>query len=151
MNASSDDAMIDDMISFFGNGDRMADTAQWRSMVDGDAQTPICVINHVKIRPQAAYGPGENEPERSGLEAFLAYGRLSLPRIEATGGKMIYSGRFDGAFVGDDDDWNIAIVVSYPSRAAFVALFTDPEYRAAYRHRRAAVEKYRATVVAHVG
>ena len=76
----------------------------------------------------------------------MRYGAKSAPRIVAAGGTMTFAGRFERTIIGADEDWDALIVANYPSRKSFLQLFHDPEYRDAFRHRRAAVARYRAIV-----
>ena len=147
----NDAAAITELTAFFGEGAGMPTAAQWRDLLAGPAEAPICVINLVKLRPAADYGPGSAEPPRTGLEAFMHYGAGSMPRIAAAGGAMVFSGATQGPLVGDDEAWDLGVVVTWPNRGAMVALFQDPAYRAAFPHRRAAAARYRATVISAAG
>jgi len=147
----SNDNVAAELAAHFGE-DGVPSESQWAAAMPGAADGPICILNLVKLRPSADYGEGSAEPARSGLEAFLQYGAGSTPRIIANGGTVVFAGPVQGQFVGADaDDWDIGIVVSWPSRAAMISLFQDEAYRTAFPHRRAAVERYRATVLAAAG
>ena len=78
----------------------------------------------------------------------MRYGAGSAPRIHAMGGTMTFAGRQERTFIGADEDWDVIVTATYPDRRAFVRLFLDPDYRAAFQHRRAAVERYRAVIAA---
>jgi uncharacterized protein (DUF1330 family) len=39
----------------------------------------------------------------------------------------------------EDEHWDLAFVARYPSAASFLDMLTDPVYRAAVRHRQAAI------------
>lgn len=143
----SDEQAVAELAAHFGEGAGMPTAAQWSGILAGPAEAPICIINLVKLRPQA-----DGPEARTGLEAFMQYGGGSLPRIAAHGGTMVFSGAVAGLLVGDDaQDWDIGVVVSWPNRAAMLSLFQDPAYREAFPHRRAAVDRYRATVIAASG
>ena len=147
----TDDPTINELTAFFGEGAGLSTAAQWRALLAGPAETPICVINQVKLRPAADYGPGSAEPSRTGLEAFMQYGAGSTPRIVANGGTVVFGGGMQPLLVGEDEAWDIGVVVNWPNRRALLALFQDPAYRAIFHHRRAAVERYRASVIAAAG
>ena len=138
--------MAEELVGVFGDGGGMPTAAQWRAMAEGP-DGPVCVMNLVKLKPQADYGPGADEPARSGLEALMQYGAGSNPRIAALGGTVAAAGLTRGVIVGRDEDWDVGIVVNWPSRAAMLALYRDEAYQAAFRHRRAAVERYRAVMI----
>lgn len=137
-----------ELADHFGEGSGMPTAAQWRAVLAEPASSPICILNLVKLRAEADYGPGSAEPARSGLEAFGLYAAGSVPRIMAAGGSVVFHGAVESVLVGDDAEWDTAVVVTWPNRAALLSLFQDPAYRAAFPHRRAAVDRYRATVVA---
>jgi hypothetical protein len=43
----------------------------------------------------------------------------------------------------DDKRWDVSFIARYPNSAAFMAMVTDPEYRAIVIHRQVAVEDSR--------
>lgn len=137
--------LVEDLVSAFGDGDAVPTAAQWRAVLEGPGAGPVCVLNLIKLRERA----DEAGEPRSGLEAILAYGAGSVPRIQAAGGSVLFYGRAEAQIVGaGDEDWDLVVVASYPSRQAFVSLFLDPEYRKVFPHRRAAVARYKAILAA---
>lgn len=137
--------LVEDLVSAFGDGDGVPTAAQWRSLLEGPGEGPVCVLNLIKLRERA----DEAGEPRSGLEAILAYGAGSVPRIQAAGGSVLFYGRAEAQIIGaGDEDWDLVVVASYPSRQAFVSLFLDPEYRQVFPHRRAAVARYKAFLAA---
>jgi len=147
----NDEQAVAELVAHFGEGSGMPTAKQWADILAGPAEAPLCIINLVKLRTQAEDG-SSIAAARTGLEAFLQYGAGSLPRINAAGGTMAFSGRIAGQLVGDDaDDWDLGVVVRWPNRRAMLSLFQDPAYRAAFPHRRAAVARYRATVITAAG
>lgn len=138
-------ALVEDLVDTFGDGNAVPTAEQWRSLLEAPDEGPVCVLNLLKLRERA---DGEGEP-RSGLEAILAYGAGSVPRIHAAGGTVLFFGRAEAQIIGGgDEDWDLVVVASYPSRRAFVSLFLDPEYRKVFPHRRAAVARYKAILAA---
>jgi uncharacterized protein (DUF1330 family) len=145
------EALAAELTAFYGDGHGTPTHAQWRDLVAAEAGGAICVVNFVKLRPQALYPADAAEAEASGLQAFMRYGAASTPRIQAMGGTMTFGGRQERTFIGDDEDWDIIVTATYPDRRSFVRLFLDPDYRDAFRHRRAAVDRYRAAIGAAPG
>lgn len=96
-----------------------------------DDDEPVVMLNLVKFRERSLDGGG------SGEDAYLRYSRGTMPLIKARGGTIIWSGRQDQVAIGDDagDDWDLAVLVSYPSRAAFIDMMTSDEYAAVNPHR----------------
>ena len=137
-----------ELIGFFGEGEGSPSLGQWRALVEAPDPGPICVVNFVKLRAQARYEAGATDSPCTGTEAFLRYGAGSVPRILAVGGTVVFAGPQERTLIGADEDWDVIVVVTYPDRAALLRLFRDAEYRAAFRHRRAGVERYRAVISA---
>lgn len=112
--------------------------AQFREMTrDG----PVHMLNLLRFRAKAAYDDGT---EATGAEAYRAYGRESGPVFEALGGRQIWLGTPELMLIGPSEErWDLAFIAEYPSVNAFVAMLRDPVYRAAVRHRQAAIEDSR--------
>jgi uncharacterized protein (DUF1330 family) len=104
---------------------------------DGELQGgPVVMLNLLKFKPAAAGAAG------SGSEAYARYGEAALRMIEAQGGRLLWSGRADQVLIGDPrQDWDVVLLVQYPSRRAFVEMVTRPEYLEAHADREAALER----------
>ena len=113
---------------------------QWQRMLSGPAGAPITLINFFKLRAVAG--------ESTGLEEMMSYAAVSRPTVEKVGGRFLMTGPFDGTFMGEDEDWDIVAIASYPDRAALVALHDDDAYRMAWSDRVAAVERQRVVIAA---
>jgi uncharacterized protein (DUF1330 family) len=113
---------------------------------------PVTVVNLFKLREVAAYPPGLARAAASGLEAMLAYAAVSGERLAAVGGRFLSQGLMVGSLWGDDEvGWDLVVVAEYPQIGAVRALLDDPQYRAAYEHRRAAVERQRVVISTQLG
>lgn len=107
---------------------------------------PVAMLNLVRFRHQAEYPPDHPLASAglSGAEAYRRYGAESGPVFKRVGGSILWSGRPELTLIGPADErWDAAFVARYPSAGAFLAMVTDPEYRAAVVHRQAAVETSR--------
>lgn len=111
---------------------------QWKRMLSGPAGVPVTLINLFKLRPVAG--------SSSGMQEMMSYAAVSGPTLERVGGRFLLSGPFEGTFMGDDEDWDIVAIASYPNREALVALHEDAAYREAWSHRVAAVERQRVVI-----
>ena len=105
-------------------------------------QTPIQMLNLIRLRPLAEYP--EDHPNHgagmSGLEAYRAYGRDSAAVFARVGGRQVWAGRPETVVTGPADEaWDLAFIAEYPSAAAFLAMVTDPAYREHVKHRSAGV------------
>lgn len=106
---------------------------------------PVVLVNLFALREQAEYEDGGDEP-CSGVEAMLRYSAVSGGRLAAVGGRFLHQGFGGRALWGEDEHWDLVVVGHYPSGAAVLDLFKDPEYLDAYRHRRAAVRDQRIII-----
>jgi len=100
---------------------------------------PVTMLNLVKYRDQSSDGDG------TGREAYQRYTSVAQGLVEAQGGKVLWAGVMGEAALneGDNDvDWDWGLLVFYPSRAAFIAMVTSPEYLAANEHRKNGLEKH---------
>jgi len=131
------DAELDELIAFYEPADRADATAHWRGLfAAGAGDGPIAVVNRFVLRERAAYDDGR---EASGVEALMAYAATSVPALAKVGGRFLVSSGVVAPLFGSVPDADLVVVGWYPNRAALLALLRDPEYRAAFVHRRAAV------------
>ena len=113
---------------------------------------PLTLVNLFKLREVATYPPGLGRAAVSGLEAMLAYAAVSGERLAAVGGRFLSQGLMVGSLWDDDEvSWDLVVVAEYPQIGAVRALLDDPQYRDAYEHRRAAVERQRVLISTQLG
>jgi uncharacterized protein (DUF1330 family) len=102
--------------------------------------TPINMINLVRLKDVAAYDGEAPEGVVSGADAYKAYGRESGPIFARVGGTIIWRGNPKLVLIGPQDEaWDLAFIARYPTSGAFMEMVTDPAYREAVKHRQAAV------------
>ncbi|MEO8811292.1 MAG: DUF1330 domain-containing protein [Caulobacteraceae bacterium] len=104
--------------------------------------TPIQMLNLIRLKPRADYPPEHPDHGKglSGLDAYRAYGRETAALFARLGGRQIWAGRPETVVTGPGDErWDLAFIAEYPNAAAFLAMVTNPDYRAHVRHRTAAV------------
>ncbi len=86
--------------------------------------TPVDMLNLLRF---AADG---------GQESYATYAAAVLPHIARVNGELVWSGSCTPAVIGpEDDEWDVAFVVRYPSRAKFLEMVTDPGYLEIAKHR----------------
>ena len=108
--------------------------AEFRAL---DRPGPVHMLNLLRFRETAAYDDGT---EATGAEAYRAYARESGPVFARLGGRQVWIGAPELMLIGPEDERvALAFIAEYPSVDAFVAMLRDPDYRAAVRHRQAAV------------
>ncbi|SIP87714.1 DUF1330 domain-containing protein [Aquipseudomonas alcaligenes] len=102
--------------------------------------TPILMLNLLRYREAADYPPGSGHSPCSGREAYKRYSRVALGKVQGAGGKVELMAPAQMALIApDDEQWDELLLVRYPSKAAFLGMLADPEYRAATVHRTAAL------------
>ena len=117
------------------------DRAQFDAFKALARDTPISMLNLVRVRDRAAYPDGR---EVSGHDAYLAYGRESAPVLARVGGSILWRGAWETTLIGPPDErWDFCFIARYPNAGAFLAMVTDPVYQEAVRHRQAAVSDSR--------
>ncbi len=67
------------------------------------------------------------KPE-GGEERYLEYGAAVAPLLEKAGGRIVFAGAAAPALIGEDG-WDVAALVEYPSRQAFLEMIGSPEYQ----------------------
>jgi uncharacterized protein (DUF1330 family) len=76
----------------------------------------------------------------SGVELYARYAEAIAPHLRRVGGEIIWSGTCDRALIGPDEpEWDMAAVVRYPSRSAFLDMVRDPAYQESTKLRTAAL------------
>jgi uncharacterized protein (DUF1330 family) len=92
-----------------------------RALADDE---PVVMLNLMRFRDQSLDGNG------SGWDAYLRYSALTIKLIKAQGGTIIWTGTAEAVALGvpDQHRWDYVALVRYPSRAAFLAMMTSPEY-----------------------
>jgi uncharacterized protein (DUF1330 family) len=90
---------------------------------------PVVMVNLLRLRDRAAY---------------KRYSELAMPLIKARGGTVLWAGDGEAVAFGDaqTDHWDYVVLVSYPSRAAFLDMVHSPEYATANAFREQAVAKH---------
>lgn len=143
--------LIEDFGNWYGDG---ADggcprAEQWARVLSRDPDKPVALINFFKLRETALYvGDRVSHTPVTGQEAFSRYADISIPTMERVGGKFLLVAQFEGSFVGQDEDWDLVAIGSYPNLQAFLDLYRDETYRSVFHHRTAACEKQKVLISA---
>ena len=106
------------------------------AMRTGDPDAPIVMLNMLKFREKALDGFGVDG--MTGGEAFRRYGELNGANGVTYGAEPIWAGPAHHTIIGDED-WDLVILVRYPSRRHFLDKLADPTYREIARIRAAAL------------
>ena len=102
---------------------------------------PVTMLNLVKYRPSSLDGDG------SGQDAYQRYTAKAQGFVEARGGRVLWAGVVGEAalqegLTDEEADWDWALLVYYPNRAAFIDMVTSAEYLAANEHRTNGLAKH---------
>jgi uncharacterized protein (DUF1330 family) len=130
------DTEMQDLIDFYEPGHGDDALARWRRLFDPAVTSPVTLVNRFTLRPRASYADGR---DASGLEALMTYAATSTTSLAKVGGRFLVSSPVVTSLFGPRDATDLVVVGWYPDRAALLAMLRDPDYRAAFEHRRAAV------------
>ena len=99
---------------------------------------PVTMLNLVKFRAQSLDGNG------TGRDAYTRYTDIAQRLVEERGGRAVWVGLVDHVALREsgDAEWDLALLVYYPSRAAFIDMVTCPDYLRANVDRQNGVEKH---------
>lgn len=106
------------------------------AMAEVDLDEPVVMLNLLKYRDLAE--PGFGVDGLSGREAYGVYGRKFAELNPRFGGEPIWMGRALNTIIGDED-WDVVILVRYPTRRQFIEMINDRDYQAIAPIRAAAV------------
>jgi uncharacterized protein (DUF1330 family) len=101
---------------------------QFRRLAENKNVEPFVMLNLLKFKKEG------------GKEAYFRYIKASGPFVEGVGAKVLYFGKANELLNGTED-WDIVMLVQYPSRKAFLEMANNPEYLKVHRLREAALER----------
>lgn len=117
------------------------------SQEPGADQRPIMMLNLLRFAATADYPDGFDAEPCSGAEAYGRYAAAVTPFLERAGARPIWGAPAHGTVIGPEEEaWDVAFGVRYPSRAAFIGMVTDPEYLEIAPHRAAALADSRLII-----
>jgi len=114
---------------------------QLRRMVEIDPADdgPFHMVNLIKFRAKADYADGR-ETDLTGREADALYAPLEF--LEGIGAEIVFASDVESNLITfDGTTWEQIGIVRYPSRALFLEMVQDEEFRARAIHKDAGVEK----------
>src|SRR5262249_20271881 len=89
------------------------------------------------------FAPSGGTETSEGADAYHSYGAVAVKMVEARGGRVVWMGRPEHVLIGDaeGDAWDLAVLVSYPSRQAFLDMVSAPEYQDAHQDRERGLDR----------
>ncbi|MFT5693613.1 MAG: hypothetical protein ACI92E_002956 [Oceanicoccus sp.] len=104
--------------------------SQKLKLLDRAEDGSVVMLNLMKFKETSDDGNG------SGWDAYVRYSNETSPLIKAVGGKIIWTGKIEQYSLGAMFcNWDMAALVEYPNRQAFVSMMESPEYEKASIHR----------------
>ncbi len=102
--------------------------------IDGE----VVMLNLLKFKDRASSSGGG-----TGEESYMRYGALATRKVAERGGRIVWMGRPDSTVIGDESagDWDVVVLVSYPSRRAFIDMTSDPDYQTGHDDREGGLER----------
>lgn len=91
--------------------------------------SPVVVLNLLKFKP------GDS------LNKYFEYIRRVMSECGDSGIELIYAGRLKEKIQGEIGDWDVVLVVRYPSRRPLYEMFRSAKYQALNPLAEAALEK----------
>ena len=79
------------------------------------SEGPVYMLNLLEFLPDG------------GAERYAEYGTAVAPILERAGGKPVFAGRPAESLIGEGS-WDMVLVVSYPTRQAFIDMISSPAY-----------------------
>ena len=95
------------------------------AMRTADPAEPIVMLNMLKFRDVAL--PGFGVDGMSGRDAFMRYGALNDSSDVRYDNEPIWFGPAHRTVIGDEQ-WDLVILVRYPTRQHFIDKVSDPKY-----------------------
>lgn len=111
-------------------------------------EAPVAALNLFQFNVEAQYQPGDpeydtEEAKVTGQEAYARYGAIAGQFITDCGGRVIFSTPVDQIMIGREDvQWDLAAIMYFPTRQAFMEMLSNPDFQTASRHRKAAMANH---------
>jgi uncharacterized protein (DUF1330 family) len=114
--------------------------SQIEALAASDSEEPVIMLNLLRFKERA---DGIDEGV-SGREAYARYGEATAPFLAAVGGRLLSAVEARQVVIGPEQgEWDVALLVEYPSRKRFLEMASNPDYLAVHAHREAALEDSR--------
>lgn len=96
-------------------------------LTEGD-DSAVVMLNLLRFQPDG------------GREKYLEYLELAKPFLARFGAKILFGGdALPVLTTGQAQEWDVAVLVHYPSRSAFKSMVDDPGYQEAFKVGEAAI------------
>ena len=117
-----------------------SDPKQMEGLMQEGPVGPIFMVNLLKFKDKAEYEDSRN-PEMSGREAYMIYGRAVTELLPKFGGRGIFAGDVTFLALGQVEElWDEVAIAMYPDRASMVRMSLSEEWREIAVHRSAGLK-----------
>lgn len=100
----------------------------FKALSENPNPNPVVMLNLLKFKKEG------------GREAYFRYIKESGPFIQKVGAQVLYFGKARELLNGTED-WDVVLLVQYPSRQAFLEMINHPDYLKVHRFREEALER----------
>lgn len=109
---------------------------QLEQLAGSPDRNPIVMLNLLRFKEQA---DGIDEGV-TGAEAYARYSAATQPFLKDVGGRLLMAVQPQQTVIGPEErEWDLVLLVEYPSRAKFLEMATNEEYLKVHAHREAAL------------
>ena len=109
---------------------------QLQQLTETPDSGPVVMLNLLRFKPQA---DGIDEG-MTGAEAYARYGAATEPFLREVGGRLLIAVQPQQSVTGPQEgEWDLVLLVEYPSRAKFLEMAGNEEYIKIHAHREAAL------------
>jgi uncharacterized protein (DUF1330 family) len=122
-------------------------TEQIQQLAQSSDDGPVVMLNLLKFKERA---DGIDEGV-SGAEAYARYSQGTEEFLNGVGGRLLMAVRPQQSVIGPPDgEWDLVLLVEYPSRAKFLEMATNQDYLKVHAHREAALADSRLVACGHL-
>ncbi len=119
---------------------------QVRALRDTGRDGPVVMLNLLKFKEHATYPADCGEPPMPGRDAYARYQHAFTVTVGAVSqAQVLYEGPCEQVFIGlagtPEADWDMALIVRYPTRQHFLGMMADATYKDALVHRYAGLAR----------
>lgn len=100
---------------------KSVDQEELKKMMESTSDKSFVMLNLLKFK-------------EGGSASYLQYIKEAGPYIQKAGAEVLYFGKMNERLTGEED-WDIMMMVKYPSRKAFLDMINDPGYIKAHEYR----------------